>query len=522
VTQPQLQIAIKDLPFASVGPKPAIFARLQDPLLSTYFALMIPVKKTDSTDSLIALGLLSSANFEKWSDMVKGSDREMIVIDDKGFALALSEPAYVGSALDKHPFVSEVLKNRTLKERSESRDLANQPILAVSEKLENTNLYIIITRPSASFNNFARMLLARTGLDWLAVVALLGLGLWMILRTSNLPMPTVAVASATVPPPPPPLDRSEAYRIVGPGLVHAMRTPLSIILGHAQLAHSKTTDPALREHHEVLEKEARRLRETLESLGRLSGTEMAFEPQKIDLHETIENALLSVNVELQKEKIVVVKNLAPNAYVMAAASPVTQMFIELINNAREALRGCPKKEIRISLQLLNNVWQAEIEDSGTGLTAAEHTHVFEPFFTTKAKEEHAGLGLTMARSLVRGFGADIHFETKKGQGSKVVVAWPLVAEVKAEIKPVDLEVLLPETDVTILHGKEPLDPMRAQMLPDAPKNDLKDDLKIEISNNEEAEEWQQLPRQLHTEDLQLETNTDLDGELRKPKMRVKI
>lgn len=546
-SESQLANLVDQLPTASVGPLRTVFSHLQEPALSRYVAFMIPVKKADSNDALIALGLVPTAVFSQWSESFKGSDRDFHVIDDKGFAVAMTASAYIGTTLERYPLISEVLRTRPANGRSESRNLEGKKIAGVFQKVEHTNLYIIVSRPFPTLGQMIFELGAQAGLIWLAIWVLVIWGLWLVKPVAKMSVvqPPVA-ADAVTPvapsptvlpnPAPKPMDRNDAYRLVGPGLVQALRGPLSVILGHAQLASTLANDAPMREHLENVEKEARRIRETLEALGKMSGLESPSDVKRVAVQEVALQALQSLAMEIQNSQIRVVKNLETESFIMAHPEPLQKMLIEIFKNSIEAMEGRGQKEIRISSEATAQKFRLTIEDTGEGIQANQQASVFDPFFTTKSREQHSGLGLTMARGLMRSFGGELKFESQAGVGSKVVLEWPNQLEVSPYMKaPVETppslparpnfdEIAMAQSELSpvlatppTLGGRTPLPDNMNLAMPEPPRVTEV----ASILTSEEAEEWQQMPRQLHSDD---DADTQDQGgiQIRKPKVRVRI
>ena len=70
---------------------------------------------------------------------------------------------------------------------------------------------------------------------------------------------------------------------------------------------------------------------------------------------------------------------------------------------------------------------ATIADSGPGISAQHLTKIFDPFFTTKGQGEGSGLGLTVARRILRKFGGDVRIESHEGQGTTCIVTLPILS-----------------------------------------------------------------------------------------------
>lgn len=64
-----------------------------------------------------------------------------------------------------------------------------------------------------------------------------------------------------------------------------------------------------------------------------------------------------------------------------------------------------------------------VKDDGPGISAANQAKIFDAFFTTARGQGGTGLGLTIARALVRGFGGSLVCESTEGAGASFVLSW---------------------------------------------------------------------------------------------------
>jgi CheY-like chemotaxis protein/anti-sigma regulatory factor (Ser/Thr protein kinase) len=68
-----------------------------------------------------------------------------------------------------------------------------------------------------------------------------------------------------------------------------------------------------------------------------------------------------------------------------------------------------------------------VGDSGVGMSEDVRQRAFEPFFSTKG-EAGSGLGLSMAYSIVRRHGGDIHVDSQPGRGATFTLTFPAARE----------------------------------------------------------------------------------------------
>jgi len=80
----------------------------------------------------------------------------------------------------------------------------------------------------------------------------------------------------------------------------------------------------------------------------------------------------------------------------------------LLENAVEAMQGSKERQLVIETSLVENTMCFTVQDSGGGIVPEYMERIFEPFFSTK--DNHAGLGLYLAKRLVKELGGTITAE----------------------------------------------------------------------------------------------------------------
>lgn len=106
---------------------------------------------------------------------------------------------------------------------------------------------------------------------------------------------------------------------------------------------------------------------------------------------------------------------------------LTQIMINLLNNAVDALQSRPGRKILIRLfQTEENVF-VEVHDNGTGVSSDDEERIFEAFYTTKAYGQGTGLGLSISRSLAKEHqGKLVLVESQFGVGAAFSLQLPLL------------------------------------------------------------------------------------------------
>lgn len=80
------------------------------------------------------------------------------------------------------------------------------------------------------------------------------------------------------------------------------------------------------------------------------------------------------------------------------ANQLSQVFLNLLKNAMQALEGQTEGRIILRLQQTDRLL-IEIEDNGPGIPEEIREQIFIPFFTTKT--EGSGIGLSLCKQIIR-------------------------------------------------------------------------------------------------------------------------
>lgn len=112
--------------------------------------------------------------------------------------------------------------------------------------------------------------------------------------------------------------------------------------------------------------------------------------------------------------------------VLANATQIQRVLVNLVKNAREAMAG----EIRIAAQNEADFVTLAVRDTGLGIPAGISRKIFEPFFSTKGDKSGAGVGLAVAAAIVKDHGGSIHVAGKPGGGTCFLLRFPAISDTR--------------------------------------------------------------------------------------------
>lgn len=109
-------------------------------------------------------------------------------------------------------------------------------------------------------------------------------------------------------------------------------------------------------------------------------------------------------------------------YVAGNSGRIQQVLVNLVANARDAMRDRLNREIRVTTRRVPGFVEVCLADSGPGIPHEHLQRVFEPFFTTKQEGKGTGLGLSIVSSLVVSMGGEISVcNSDSGEGAMFTI-----------------------------------------------------------------------------------------------------
>lgn len=117
----------------------------------------------------------------------------------------------------------------------------------------------------------------------------------------------------------------------------------------------------------------------------------------------------------------------PEAFpsVVAVSFQLEQVFLNLVSNAHEALRGRPDGVITIAGVIEPGRAVIEVRDNGPGIPADALSQIFEPFYTTRPSG--TGLGLAISAGIVRECGGELTAANRAEGGAVFRLTFPVAS-----------------------------------------------------------------------------------------------
>ena len=211
------------------------------------------------------------------------------------------------------------------------------------------------------------------------------------------------------------------------GVAHELNNPLTAVLGVTELLRDSTGDDSARRQLEIAHRQARRAAQIVQSLLTFSRPP---QPRKIclNLSELIQRSLQLHEHSLRSNGITVDFSAPPDLpLILGDASQLTQVFLNLIANAEQAIREIRDHgTLRIRVSRAADRVVATFQDDGAGIRREILPKIFDPFFTTKRPGRGTGLGLSICLAILREHNGEIEAQPLP-QGGSLFTTWLPIA-----------------------------------------------------------------------------------------------
>lgn len=133
----------------------------------------------------------------------------------------------------------------------------------------------------------------------------------------------------------------------------------------------------------------------------------------VSIRKTLDSSILLNKSRLRQNRVRLIRDpVDPALEVIGGRIRLEQVFVNLLQNAFEALESTADPLVTIMVSVETEWVWVRISDNGPGIDQAISAQLFTPFVTSK--ESGLGLGLVIARDIVREFGGELSVESEDG------------------------------------------------------------------------------------------------------------
>ncbi len=189
-------------------------------------------------------------------------------------------------------------------------------------------------------------------------------------------------------------------------IAHEVNNPLTVLsFSGKKISHLLNEDPPnierLKHFTSMINRTVDRMTKTITSLKRLSRDTSEESFEVVEVHSMLERVLDLCEMSINEKGITVTTEFVDvdkNTAIKCQEVKITQVIINLLNNACYEIKGMNKPWIKIIVTRNNDLISFSVVDCGPGISMEIQERMFEPFYTTKDIGEGTGVGLSICTS----------------------------------------------------------------------------------------------------------------------------
>lgn len=206
---------------------------------------------------------------------------------------------------------------------------------------------------------------------------------------------------------------------------HDLRTPLTVVLGHAQilsmaLSGARRRTASRRESAEAIILAGRQMNDMIRDLvdsARMEAGQLELNRASLDLPLLVRQVKDRLAGVMEAERIKVSAS-AGDCHVFADANRVERILLNLLTNALKY--SDPDTDVTVTIERREGDVLTSVSDKGQGIAEEDLPKLFQKFGRTRqgrSRRDSLGLGLYITRGLVEAHGGSIWISSVLGEGS---------------------------------------------------------------------------------------------------------
>ncbi|MFM7007144.1 MAG: ATP-binding protein [Flavobacteriales bacterium] len=212
-------------------------------------------------------------------------------------------------------------------------------------------------------------------------------------------------------------ERESAWRELAQQIAHEIKNPLTPMKLHIQHLLRKL-DANDADVQQQAQKTLPGLIEQIDTLARMANEFARFAKLPEPIFEHIElNVFIAQATNLFDEtgELIQFQAAKNSVWVSADKDMLSQVFHNLLQNAKQATESNNAALIIVQLQIENDKVKIRIQDNGVGISSEQQAQIFTPYFTTKSSG--SGIGLSVVKQIIEKHNGKVRFESTLGEGT---------------------------------------------------------------------------------------------------------
>lgn len=201
------------------------------------------------------------------------------------------------------------------------------------------------------------------------------------------------------------------------GIAHEINNPLTIISAKCQIL--KRMAQANKLSDELVSKNVEDINQTIERMSKIIRGLKSFsrDASQDNMEVASVNGIIDSTLSFCQEKfnnrnvrLIYENEKSSHLFLMCRPTELSQILLNLLNNANDAIENSEDKWIEIAANEHNDQISISITDSGNKIPENVRSKIMQPFFTTKELGRGTGLGLSISLGIARAHGGTLSLD----------------------------------------------------------------------------------------------------------------
>lgn len=201
------------------------------------------------------------------------------------------------------------------------------------------------------------------------------------------------------------------------GVAHEINNPLAVIVMRVETIKKKLEDGSLDQAQLLdalgkIETTAEKIAQIVKGLRTFSRNAEHDPKVSCSLRSILDDtlALCKTRFHHQQIQLTVDYKLSDKDVVVCNATQISQIFMNLLNNAYDATQNLPVREVTVAVEKADPYFVISFTNNGEPIPQALAEKIMEPFFTTKPVNQGTGLGLSISHAIAKSHGGELVYD----------------------------------------------------------------------------------------------------------------
>jgi signal transduction histidine kinase len=199
-------------------------------------------------------------------------------------------------------------------------------------------------------------------------------------------------------------------------IAHEINNPLSVIYSKADLMKSNFANGETISNEQMQDFLSKiviysgRISKIVKSMKTMARDGSQDPMELVSINDIIDSSSDLCLDKMQKHKILFECYCPADLFVKCRSIEISQIIINLLNNAIDAIKNSTTPWIRLSTDMHEQKILIRVVDSGLGVPKELEDKIMQPFFTTKKVGEGTGLGLSISNKIATAHGGRLYID----------------------------------------------------------------------------------------------------------------